>query len=94
MGRHPELTDRIARFLKQQKGKCAHCGLYFKNADVWDIDHIVPKALGGKNEASNLQLIHRHCHHQKTVLDGSRRAGESSRTTEEPCEVKVSSTVL
>ncbi|MGC1307840.1 MAG: group II intron reverse transcriptase/maturase [Phormidesmis sp.] len=94
MGRHPELTSRIARFLKQQKGKCVHCGLYFKNTDVWDIDHIVPKALGGKNEASNLQLIHRHCHHQKTVLDGSRRAGESSRTTEEPCEVKVSSTVL
>lgn len=94
MGRHPELTYRVARLLKQQKGKCAHCGLYFKNEDVWDIDHIVPKSLGGKNEVANLQLIHRHCHHQKTALDGSRRTDESSCTTEEPCEVKVSSTVL
>lgn len=94
MGRHPELTYRVTRLLKQQKGKCTHCGLYFKNADVWEVDHIVPKLSGGKNETPNLQLIHRHCHHQKTVLDGSRRTGESSRNTEEPCEVKVSSTVL
>jgi RNA-directed DNA polymerase len=94
MGRHPELTYRIARLLKQQKGKCTQCELYFKNADVWEVDHIVPKSSGGKNEAPNLQLIHRHCHHQKSALDGSRRTGESSCNTEEPCEVKVSSTVL
>lgn len=94
MGRHPELSCRIARLLKQQKGKCTHCGLYFKNEDVWEVDHIVPRSLDGKNDTSNLQLIHRHCHHQKTALDGSRRTDESSRNTEEPCEVNVSSTVL
>jgi len=29
MGKHPELPSQIAKLLKQQKGKCHECGLYF-----------------------------------------------------------------
>ena len=36
-----------------------------------EIDHIIPKSLGGKDKYTNLQLLHRHCHDKKTATDGS-----------------------
>ena len=71
MGTHPEATTRMATLLKKQKGKCTHCGLYFREEDVLEIDHITPKSLGGKDQYDNLQLLHRHCHDAKTTEDGS-----------------------
>jgi RNA-directed DNA polymerase len=69
MGRHPEMPNRKAKLLRQQKGKCAHCGLTFQERDVIEVDHIIPTAIGGKDEWKNLQLLHRHCHDQKTIVD-------------------------
>nr|WP_235018638.1 group II intron maturase-specific domain-containing protein [Tolypothrix sp. NIES-4075] len=69
MGQHPEANKRISLLLKKQKGKCPHCGLYFKEDDVLEIDHIIPRSQGGKEEYKNLQLLHRHCHDVKTALD-------------------------
>jgi len=66
MGRHPMLPKRIARLLKQQDGKCTYCGHYFRQDDVLEVDHIVPKSKGGPDSFKNLQLLHGHCHHQKT----------------------------
>ncbi|HEY9875962.1 MAG TPA: HNH endonuclease signature motif containing protein, partial [Candidatus Obscuribacterales bacterium] len=54
-----------------QKGKCAHCGLYFTEESVLEVDHVIPKSKGGKNSYDNLKLLHRHCHDEKTTLDGS-----------------------
>ena len=71
LGRHPELSARVSKLLKKQKNKCNHCGLIFRDGDVWEVDHIIPKSLGGKNWDNNLQLLHRHCHDTKTGLDGS-----------------------
>ena len=71
MGTHPEATKRVATLLKKQKGKCTHCGLYLREEDVLEIDHIIPKKLGGKDEYKNLQILHRHCHDVKTTEDGS-----------------------
>jgi RNA-directed DNA polymerase len=71
MGEHPETTTRVATLLKKQKGKCTHCGMYFREEDVLEIDHITPKSLGGKDEYKNLQILHRHCHDEKTTEDGS-----------------------
>ncbi len=69
MGKHPEMPVRTASLLKKQKGKCAHCGLWFHEEDVIELDHIIPKAIGGKDEYKNWQLLHRHCHDEKTKHD-------------------------
>ena len=69
MGKHPEANKRISLLLKKQKGKCPHCGLYFKQEDIMEIDHIIPRTRGGKDEYKNLQLLHRHCHDEKTAID-------------------------
>ncbi len=71
MGKHPEMPKRTASLLKEQKGKCAHCGLFFRDGDLLEVDHIVPRSKGGKNEYKNYQLLHRHCHDEKTRTDGS-----------------------
>ena len=69
MGKNSDLPYRKATLLKQQKGKCKWCGYYFREEDILEEDHITPTALGGKDEYNNLQLLHGHCHDQKTALD-------------------------
>ena len=69
MGQHPELPNRMALLLKRQKGRCPRCELLFRNEDVMEVDHIIPRAIGGKDEFKNLQLLHRHCHDVKTKAD-------------------------
>ncbi len=95
MGAHPEVSKRVATLLKSQKGKCTHCGLYFREEDVMEVDHITPKTLGGKDEYKNLQILHRHCHDRKTTEDGSvGSTHEKRQLIEEPDQVKVSRPVL
>lgn len=71
LGEHPETPKRVSKLLKAQKGKCAHCGLHFREGDVIEVDHKVAKANGGKDEYKNLQLLHRHCHDVKTALEAN-----------------------
>jgi len=70
-GENPEMPTRVATLLKKQKGKCAQCNLHFREEDVMEIDHIIPKSKGGKDKYDNWQLLHRHCHDTKTTRDGS-----------------------
>ena len=69
MGKNPEMPKRKAKLLKTQKGKCNICGLTFKHDEVLEVDHIIPKSIGGKDYYQNLQLLHRHCHFRKTKTD-------------------------
>ena len=68
-GKDPMLSKGKAKLLKQQKGRCLWCNLFFKPGDLLEIDHIIPKAKGGKDITTNRQLLHRHCHDQKTAAD-------------------------
>ena len=92
----PEVKQRVLNLLKRQKGKCARCGLTFKDGDKWEVDHIIPTVKGGKDRYDNLQLLHDYCHHAKTEEDGSRegRARKWEIGAEEPDEVKISRPVL
>jgi RNA-directed DNA polymerase len=93
-GEYPDTPKRVANLMKRQKGKCAHCGLYFDDEDVLEVDHIVPKSEGGKDQYKNYELLHRHCHHKKTAEDRQRQienkgqkkarktSGKSSRKSE------------
>jgi RNA-directed DNA polymerase len=71
MGSNPEMPKRVSTLLKKQKGKCTHCGLTFRESDVMEVDHRIPKSQGGKDSYDNWDLLHRHCHDTKTALDGS-----------------------
>ncbi|HAA28043.1 MAG TPA: group II intron reverse transcriptase/maturase [Cyanobacteria bacterium UBA8553] len=93
MRSHPEMPIRIKNLLEKQDGKCRLCELKFRDGDIMEVDHILPTILGGKDWYSNLQLLHRHCHHAKSAIDGS-GTHNKSQDIEEPCDGKLSSTVL
>lgn len=95
MSNNPLLRKTDAILLKKQEGKCTFCHNHFTPNDKIERDHIVPKSKGGKNEIKNYQLLHKHCHDSKTANDNIPRCiNDNDYPVEEPCEVKVSSTVL
>ena len=55
--------------MKKQKGLCNWCKLRFHHDDILEIDHIQPLKSSGQDEWNNIQLLHRHCHDNKTALD-------------------------
>ncbi len=69
MGRSPDMPTRKANLLKRQKGICPWCCLRFREEDTLEVDHILSLALGGRDDYKNLQLLHGHCHDDKTALD-------------------------
>ena len=48
--------------------------MFLKGEDILEIDHILPTALGGKDDLSNKWVYHRHCHDEKTAEDLARIA--------------------
>jgi RNA-directed DNA polymerase len=79
MGKHPELPVRIAKLLKQQRGQCSYCKLYFKSEDLMEVHHVDRNHQNDKWD--NLTLIHQHCHDQ--VHSG---VHDKHPVVEEPCE--------
>ncbi len=95
LGRQPDLRPRQAKLLKRQRGRCAWCHLFFKAGDRMELDHIIPKSLGGQEGYANWQLLHGHCHDQKTAGDQLRASAcDKGHPIEEPDEAKTSCPVL
>lgn len=62
-------NDKQLTLLRRQKGHCAWCGLVILPSDVIEIDHRIPRSRDGKNQLSNMQLLHGHCHDEKSRTD-------------------------
>lgn len=71
-------SSRSKLLLSQQKGNCKWCNRKFTLDDIMEVDHIHPVNKGGDNNWKNLQLLHRHCHHNKSTLEGSKNIAPRS----------------
>ena len=96
---HPLTGSLLGRLLVTQGGRCADCGLLFRDDDCIEIDHIRPSSQAGPHTLTNMQALHRHCHDRKSARDGSYQrsatgAHDTSRQTEEPDDANVSRPVL
>ena len=69
---------RLSLFLKG-KGNCSACSQKIEAGKAWDIDHILPLALGGTNEPDNLQVLCRPCHRAKTTRSDVPRIAKTKR---------------
>ena len=59
-----------ARLFKLFAGKCYLCsGQIDGTKEAWEIEHVIPLAMGGDDEDGNLQLAHAKCHKAKTAED-------------------------
>jgi 5-methylcytosine-specific restriction endonuclease McrA len=62
-------TER-ARIFAAAGGRCHLCGGAIDGVrDRWDVEHVVPLALGGDDGGDNLQPAHAKCHAAKTPVD-------------------------
>ncbi len=57
--------DMQVRVLNNQDNKCAMCGEHLTMSDA-EADHILEHSKGGLTEESNLQMLHKECHKEKT----------------------------
>lgn len=55
---------RRAVLMKVQKGRCGYCRTKLEPGKI-HIDHVMPRALGGSNRRSNLQLLCEACNLSK-----------------------------
>ena len=69
---------RLSLFLKR-KGTCSGCSQKIEAGKAWDIDHILPFALGGTNEPNNLQILCNPCHRSKTTHSDVPRIAKTKR---------------
>ena len=69
LGNNHLLSRNQASLFQKQKGCCNLCKLRFVVDDILELDHILPLSEKGEKIYENLQLLHRHCHHNKTRLE-------------------------
>ncbi|MEE4380125.1 MAG: group II intron reverse transcriptase/maturase [Candidatus Competibacteraceae bacterium] len=61
-GRYPGVSNRMAKILHRQHGRCEACGLVFMPEAIIEIHHLDSDR--GNNRYDNLSAVHRHCHDQ------------------------------
>ena len=81
---------RQRKLIKRQNGYCTWCKTLFTEDSFVEVDHIIPRSLGGKDEYKNFQLLHKHCRIEKSRMAGSRGNKTNIQLGQEPDEVKVS----
>lgn len=59
---------RAAVFLAGD-GCCHLCGGRIGVGEAWEVEHVIPLAMGGDDEGDNLRPAHRKCHRAKTDAD-------------------------
>lgn len=76
---HRRLPDAEWQRLRRQvvrrdAGICQACQSDGRAAFGVEVDHICPLWEGGSDRLSNLQLLCRRCHREKTIAEAARRA--------------------
>ena len=63
MPRRPLSLSARMRIFADHRGACHICGDVINGVrEPWDIDHVIPLALGGDDEPSNMAPAHARCH--------------------------------
>jgi 5-methylcytosine-specific restriction protein A len=57
--------------LRRDSWLCRPCQQAGRITQATEVDHVVPKALGGTDAESNLQSICRRCHASKSAREGN-----------------------
>lgn len=55
---------KLLNLWQKQKGHCVHCQQLISQETGWHLHHLLPKAKGGDDRSSNLNLLHPICHRQ------------------------------
>ncbi len=79
MSRKRWTTLRRARLFDSHNGLCHICGLKIDAVrDGFEVEHIIPLAMGGADDETNVAPAHVACHRTKTTKD-SRQIAKANR---------------
>jgi 5-methylcytosine-specific restriction protein A len=62
-------TERRQRVLRRDNYLCQECSRHNRVTAANEVDHIVPKAIGGTDDSNNLQSLCVPCHQAKTLKE-------------------------
>ena len=62
-------TLQRAKLFEAHHGLCHLCGEKIGVGEAWEIEHIIPVAMGGEDEDDNCAPAHVKCHAAKTKKD-------------------------
>lgn len=62
------------RVFQRCGGICALSGRKIMPGDEWDLDHVKPLSMGGLHAETNLQVVWRPAHREKTAAEAGPRA--------------------
>jgi len=65
----PQRKELSKKLFEIQKGQCFICGNPISIEDKWEIDHIIPRSKGGKDDENNYALTHEWCNRNKSDAD-------------------------
>jgi 5-methylcytosine-specific restriction protein A len=75
MTRRTWTAKRKLALFEAHRGICHICGWPIDGTrEAWDVEHVVPVALGGEDAEANCAPAHVRCHRQKTAGDVARIA--------------------
>ena len=61
---------RRAKVFEAHGGRCHLCGERIDGTrEPWELEHIIPLALGGEDDERNVAPAHVSCHRAKTLID-------------------------
>lgn len=66
--RRPLSTARKIAIFVAAKGICHLCGGYIRGKP-WEAEHVIPLAMGGADDGTNMRPAHKACHASKTAED-------------------------
>lgn len=70
MTRRSWTTLRKLKVFEAHKGKCHICGTVIDGTrEAWELEHIIPVAMGGADDETNAAPAHVACHKGKTATD-------------------------
>ena len=84
--------QRVALFQKHN-GVCHICGGKINVGEAWEVEHVIPFAMGGEDSESNWSPAHVRCHRTKTTDDVGKIA-KAKRREARHIGAKVSGTPL
>ena len=84
---------RTVRSIAQEVGICQKCGFVPEIPAQLEVDHIIPRFLGGPDDQSNLQVLCANCHRLKTYTERpiGERHGNSKLTVSKVKEIRARS---
>jgi len=70
MTRRRSMTGKARlALLKAHNATCHICGGEIQTGQKWDVEHVIPIAMGGDDELTNMRPAHAKCHRDKTDAD-------------------------